>query len=355
MAKKTDKKPVETAQDPNKNENTPQIFTVQKDLAGWQFSRRDFLAAAGAVTAAAVTGCAAPQELSPATGVIPPSNTPEPVMVITKTPEPTNTAVPKATKAPTQTPTKAATKTPAPTKTPTKAATKTPTPSPTPAPLAQFVEDVTIPDNTIIEPGATFTKTWRIKNSGHIAWGDGVTLAFKAGDQLGGESPIDVPDVSPGDTIDISVELTAPAEPGIYKGEWSLRTADNFSLTSAWVVIGVASTQAIAPGTEGIQFQAPGLDGAIHTFTLPCGSPIPAGAVCVCNCVAADLPGIPGDTPPDQEGINFIGPSGEKRTMPCGSPIPDGWTCSCNCVAPVCSCVGHCSCNAEGSHYWYPN
>ena len=49
------------------------------------------------------------------------------------------------------------------------------------------------------------------------------------------------------------------------------------------------------------------------------------------------------------------GDSGDRIvTLPCGSPIPAGATCICNCVAgESCSCVG----NRGGSsgHYWYPN
>src|SRR5512147_1411150 len=43
-------------------------------------------------------------------------------------------------------------------------ATNTPVQSPTPAcDSALFVKDVTIPDGTQIEPGATFKKTWRLR------------------------------------------------------------------------------------------------------------------------------------------------------------------------------------------------
>ena len=31
---------------------------------------------------------------------------------------------------------------------------------------ADFVTDITIPDETVIEPGEDFTKTWRLKNTG---------------------------------------------------------------------------------------------------------------------------------------------------------------------------------------------
>ena len=39
-----------------------------------------------------------------------------------------------------------------------------------------FVADVTIPDNTVIAPGTTFTKTWRVRNDGNCTWGPGLTF-----------------------------------------------------------------------------------------------------------------------------------------------------------------------------------
>lgn len=335
----------------------PQVFAVKRDLAGWRFSRRDFLTAASAATAAAVagtaTGCGAPGVEVAATAV-PATSTPAPTKVMQITRMPTSTNTPKPTKAPTPTKVPSPTRTRTPTKTPTP--TQTPTPTPKPMPLAEFVEDVTIPDDTVMEPGYAFTKTWRVKNSGSMDWGEGVKLIFRDGDQMGATSPAPVSNVKPGDTIDISLEMVAPTEVGNYKGEWHLETADGSWLTTLWVVIVVASPEPIPAGQEGIEIQVTQPDGVTRTFTLPCGSPIPAGAVCVCNCVVAEVPGEPGEVPAGQEGINFTGPGGETRTMPCGSPIPAGWTCSCNCVSvpPACSCVGHCSCDRQGGHYWYP-
>jgi hypothetical protein len=222
--------------------------------------------------------------------------------------------------------------------------------------VAQFLEDVTIPDDTVMEPGYAFTKTWRVKNNGSVEWGEGVNLSLEDGDPMGAESPVPVENVQPGDSIDISVAMTAPAEPGSYSGEWILMAGGGFYLTTVWVAIVVASTEPIPAGQEGVEIQVTDLEGVTRTFTLPCGSPIPPGATCICDCVVAELPGDVGEVPPGQEGINFVGPSGETRTMPCGSPIPSGWTCSCNCVSvpPACDCVGHCSCDRQGGHYWYP-
>ncbi len=43
---------------------------------------------------------------------------------------------------------------------------------------AQFVADVTVPDGTRYDPGATFTKTWRLRNAGTCTWTTSYTMVF---------------------------------------------------------------------------------------------------------------------------------------------------------------------------------
>jgi hypothetical protein len=115
--------------------------------------------------------------------------------------------------------------TPEPSNTPT--ATKSPTPSETPIPcnLARFVKDVTIPDGTEFEPGETFTKTWRLKNVGSCAWTSGYDIVFSGGDAMGAPGAVQITSgtVQPGNNVDVSVDLTAPAGEGTYRGNWQLR------------------------------------------------------------------------------------------------------------------------------------
>jgi hypothetical protein len=89
---------------------------------------------------------------------------------------------------------------------------------------AQFVRDVTIPDGTAYSPGASFTKTWRLKNVGTCTW-SGYSLVFDSGDQMNGSSPTAIATVTPGQEVDISVTLTAPATAGSYRGYWRIRSA----------------------------------------------------------------------------------------------------------------------------------
>ncbi len=108
--------------------------------------------------------------------------------------------------------------------------TSTPTAVPTPAGctnMAKFISDVTIPDNTILEPGEAFTKTWRLKNIGTCTWDSGYLVSYIWGATMSqqpgywivqpGES------VAPGQSINISVGMTAPMAKGNYQSFWGLR------------------------------------------------------------------------------------------------------------------------------------
>jgi hypothetical protein len=127
-----------------------------------------------------------------------------------------------------------------PTETPTS--TFTPTPSLTPtlgtpsAPAGGIVptascygltyrQDVTIPDNTAMVPGQTFTKTWKVRNSGTCAWESGFKLISTGGDAMGGTAQALTQSVAPGAEIDVSVAMTAPNKTGLVRGNWRMSTA----------------------------------------------------------------------------------------------------------------------------------
>jgi len=129
------------------------------------------------------------------------------------------------------TPTEKPSETPTPTITPTVPVTPTATLTLTGVPLAgtladrtEFVADVTVPDGSNYSGGAAFTKTWRIKNTGTSTWTTAYSLVFFSGSQMNGPSPVPLQgDVPPGQTVDISVNMVAPAAIGQYTGYWILR------------------------------------------------------------------------------------------------------------------------------------
>jgi hypothetical protein len=50
----------------------------------------------------------------------------------------------------------------------------------------RYVSDVSIPDNTQMAPGQSFTKTWKVRNAGSCAWEAGFKFAFVGGEQMSG-------------------------------------------------------------------------------------------------------------------------------------------------------------------------
>lgn len=106
-----------------------------------------------------------------------------------------------------------------------------------------FVSDVTIPDDTNITVNKAFTKTWRLKNVGSCTWTSSYQLVFDSGDKMGGPDSQQLTNgtVAPGQTIDVSVNLTAPSNPGTYKGNWKIKEPGGlvFALSTGpfWVQI----------------------------------------------------------------------------------------------------------------------
>jgi hypothetical protein len=110
---------------------------------------------------------------------------------------------------------------------PTSMFTATPTKTSVPCNKLTFVKDITIPDNTDIEPGDSFDKTWRLRNSGSCDWTADYSVVFVDGDDLGFPDSEEIgTTVEPGEEIDITLEMEAPEDPGTYQAYFKLETDD---------------------------------------------------------------------------------------------------------------------------------
>jgi hypothetical protein len=88
--------------------------------------------------------------------------------------------------------------------------------------------DVTIPDDTGLQPSQSFTKVWRLQNSGTCTWSKAYAVAFFSGDQMGAPASVNLAgDVAPGQSVDIAVDMVAPNKAGKYQGNWKMRNASN--------------------------------------------------------------------------------------------------------------------------------
>jgi Ig-like domain from next to BRCA1 gene len=83
--------------------------------------------------------------------------------------------------------------------------------------------DITIPDDTLISPGQSFIKTWKLVNIGTCTWTTLYSASFFYGDRMG--APETVPlqgSVLPAQSVEISIEMVAPQASGTYQGNWKL-------------------------------------------------------------------------------------------------------------------------------------
>jgi hypothetical protein len=113
---------------------------------------------------------------------------------------------------------------------PTTAPTEVPTAVPTShgcTDAAAFVSDVTIPDNTVLAPNTAFTKTWRLKNTGSCTWNSRYLVSYISGTTMT-QSPgywivQQGQTVAPGQSVNISVGMSAPMQDGSYTSYWGLK------------------------------------------------------------------------------------------------------------------------------------
>jgi hypothetical protein len=87
---------------------------------------------------------------------------------------------------------------------------------------AVFVQDLTVPDDTEIPPGAAFTKTWRLRNNSLCDWGLGFRFVFDSGSLMGANGTVALPPVKAGNDFDVSVDFVAPQTPGEYTSRWQI-------------------------------------------------------------------------------------------------------------------------------------
>ncbi|NLF02358.1 MAG: hypothetical protein GX601_15410 [Anaerolineales bacterium] len=115
---------------------------------------------------------------------------------------------------------------------------------------SRYVADVTVPDDTPFEPSATFTKVWRVRNSGTCEWAAGTKLVWVSGDPLGGPASVDVAPTAPETDTEISADLVAPSAPGTYRSTWQLESAEGVRFGSLVDVQIVVPEPATATPTE---------------------------------------------------------------------------------------------------------
>lgn len=115
--------------------------------------------------------------------------------------------------------------------------------------------DVSIPDDSNVTAGSTFTKTWRLVNGGNCTWTQSYSIVWVAGEVMTEQNSYRLPQqVAPGTSIDVSLDMTAPASVGNYQAYWMLQNSAGTSFgigpsgkSPFWVKINVIAAQTATP------------------------------------------------------------------------------------------------------------
>jgi hypothetical protein len=79
-----------------------------------------------------------------------------------------------------------------------------------------FEGDITYPDGTVVPPKSSFTKTWRLRNTGTVVWAN--RFMARVNEQpCKAPDLVPIPQTKPGETVDISVPVETPAGPASCK------------------------------------------------------------------------------------------------------------------------------------------
>jgi hypothetical protein len=182
---------------------------------------------------------------------------------------------------------------------------------PTACDKAQFIADVTIPAGTLMFSGTTFRKTWRFTNVGSCDWSN-YQIVFFGGEKMNTVSFAPIPTtVLVGQTVDISLDMIAPLEPGRHYGYWMFRNNNG-----ALFGIGPLGNQAFLVDIN--------VSSLTPTYTPPTNSPTPTFASPTYSPTPSTTPSGPTATLPPGVFFDFVANacsaiwlSGAGQQLPC--------------------------------------
>lgn len=99
-----------------------------------------------------------------------------------------------------------------------------------------FIEDVTIPDYSIVSPGNTLDKQWLVQNSGSCNWDNRYRLRLISGVALGASIEQAIFPARAGAQAILQIIFTAPAEAGEYTSEWQAFDAKGISFGESFFI-----------------------------------------------------------------------------------------------------------------------
>ena len=113
---------------------------------------------------------------------------------------------------------------------------------------AAFVSDITIPDGTQVDAGASFTKTWRLRNTGTTAWGADYQLVHVDGPDFSGTAV--AVSAAPGAEVEVTRVLVASGS-GRQRSSWQMSHGATRFGPVIWVEVDVLAAPPIDADQDG--------------------------------------------------------------------------------------------------------
>lgn len=88
----------------------------------------------------------------------------------------------------------------------------------------QFLEDLTIPDGSRVQPGDVLDKRWQVANTGECNWSAAYSVRLVAGNALGLAESQPLYPARGGTQAIIRLVFTAPQTAGAYRSAWQAHT-----------------------------------------------------------------------------------------------------------------------------------
>lgn len=171
------------------------------------------------LASALLLGACSLSSASTAEPFIPPPAISPPTLAPTPTPASSPVALPTFTVAPPPTATSLA-------------------PTDTPIPTAcvnnlTFIQDITVPDGSVVLPGSSVEKEWLVANSGTCNWDGTYRLSFVGGDTLGAPADQSIYPARSGTQATLKITFIAPLEAGTYQSAWQAFAPDGSAFGEA--------------------------------------------------------------------------------------------------------------------------
>ncbi|XP_073058778.1 protein JOKA2-like [Primulina eburnea] len=136
---------------------------------------------------------------------------------------------------------------------------------------SRFIQDVNIPDGTAIAPTIPFTKIWRMRNNGTLAWPQKTQLVWIGGDKLSNllsvELEIPATGLAVDHELDVAMDFISPDLPGRYISYWRMASPSGQKFGQrVWVLIQVDATLKETPrvGVQGLNLNLPPVNSVLN-------------------------------------------------------------------------------------------